>query len=173
MQPHDVRDQDSAPPDVPAEVGAALGRIPSGLFIVTWRDAGTDRAMLASWAMQGGFEPPLVSVAIGATRDLLAAVRSGTRFVVNVLSESQRNLLGRFGKPPAAGEDPFAGLPTARTASGTITLAEASAWLECEPVAEALPPGADHAVVLGRVMATGGCTDRAPLIHVRRNGMRY
>ncbi|MFM1903516.1 MAG: hypothetical protein RLZZ440_1416 [Planctomycetota bacterium] len=154
-------------------LGEALGRIPSGLFIVTWQAEGADRAMLASWAMQAGFDPPLVSVAIGLGRDLLAAVRGGSGFVVNVLADSQRGLLGRFGKPPAAGEDLFSGLPTERTPAGGIALADAAAWLECEPVAEALAVAADHALVLGRVTAAGGCTDQAPLVHLRRNGLKY
>jgi flavin reductase (DIM6/NTAB) family NADH-FMN oxidoreductase RutF len=77
---------------------AALGRIPSGLFVVTWRarengaDA-TDRAMLASWIMQGGFVPPLITIAVGTSRDLLAAIDQCDPFVVNVLGESQRPLL--------------------------------------------------------------------------------
>ncbi|MFO0423090.1 MAG: hypothetical protein ACK52C_05475 [Planctomycetia bacterium] len=33
-------------------VATALGRIPSGLFIVSWRLEGVDRTMLASWVMQ-------------------------------------------------------------------------------------------------------------------------
>ena len=70
------------PPQTPAPTdldgfAAALGRIPSGLFIVSWRAADADRGMLASWVMQSGFEPPLVSVAVGTSRDLLAVVRAG------------------------------------------------------------------------------------------------
>lgn len=174
MPPDDASSPATDPNTLTDErLAAALGRIPSGLFIVTWRAEGSDRAMLASWAMQAGFAPPLISVAVGVTRDLLAATRGGGAFVVNVLSDSQRALLGRFGKPPAAGEDPFADLPTERTLRGVIALADAAAWLECEPVAEALPVAADHAVVLGRVTATGGRPDLAPLIHLRRNGLKY
>ena len=171
-------DATSPSPDLRAaesteQLGGALGRIPSGLFIVTWRAAGSDRAMLASWVMQAGFEPPLLSVAVGTSRDLLATVRDGASFVVNVLAESQRNLLGRFGKPPAEGEDPFAGLAVERTSGGSLALADAAAWLECQPVAESVAAAADHAVVLGRVTATGGRSDQAPLVHLRRNGLRY
>lgn len=174
MQPDDASRPATDPNTLTDErLGAALGRIPSGLFIVTWHVEGSDRAMLASWATQAGFAPPLISVAVGVTRDLLAAIRGGGAFVVNVLSDSQRGLLGRFGKPPAPGEDPFAGLPTERTGRGIVVLADAAAWLECEPVAESLPIAADHALVLGRVTAAGGRTDLAPLIHVRRNGLKY
>jgi len=129
--------------------------------------------MLASWVMQAGFEPPLVSVAVGSSRDLLMAVRGGAAFAVNVLAESQKGLLGRFGKPPAEGEDPFAGLAIERTAGGVAALADAAAWLACRPVAEAVAAGSDHVVVVGRVEAARGTAAAEPLVHVRRNGLRY
>ncbi len=160
--------------DVPGELFAtALGRIPSGLFVVTWRHEASDRGMLASWVMQAGFAPPLVSVAVGTSRDLLAAVRAGTPFVVNVLAESQRSLLARFGRPPAAGEDPFAGLAIHRTPAGIASFAESAAWLECRFVGETTAPGADHAIVLGRIEAATGSSDIAPLVHLRRSGLKY
>jgi flavin reductase (DIM6/NTAB) family NADH-FMN oxidoreductase RutF len=155
------------------DVAAALGRIPSGLFIITWRANDADRGMLASWVMQAGFAPPLVSVAVGTTRDLLGVVHEGGPFVVNVLAESQRSLLARFGKPPADGEDPFAGLALERTPAGVAVLAEAAGWMECRPVGEASAAGADHVLVLGRIEAAGGRPDAAPLVHVRRSGLRY
>jgi len=164
--------QSPAPADLDG-CATALGRIPSGLFIVTWRAADADRGMLASWVMQAGFEPPLVSVAVGTSRDLLGVIRTGGLFAVNVLAESQRSLLARFGKPPAAGEDPFAGLAIDRTPSGVATLAEAAGWMECRAVGEAVVVGADHVLVLGRIEAAGGRPDAAPLLHVRRNGLKY
>jgi flavin reductase (DIM6/NTAB) family NADH-FMN oxidoreductase RutF len=165
----------SQPPAVaPADgVAAALGRIPSGLFIVTWQSQGCDRGMLASWVMQAGFAPPLLSVAVGTSRDLLEGIRAGGLFAVNVLAESQRSLLARFGKPPAEGEDLFAGLALDRTPAGLAVLAEAAGWMECRPVGETAAAGADHALVLGRVEAAGGRPDTSPLVHLRRSGLRY
>lgn len=163
----------SASPNAADGVAAALGRIPSGLFVVTWREGEADRSMLASWVMQVGFGPPLVSVAVGTSRGLLPAVRAGAAFAVSILAESQRSLLSRFGKPPADGEDPFAGLATERTPLGLVVLAEAAGWLECRPVGETSAPGADHVVVLGRVEAAGGQPDTHPLVHLRRNGLKY
>jgi len=159
----------SQPSSLPAapEIATGLGRIPSGLFVVTWHDDGVDRCMLASWVMQAGFAPPQVSVAIGESRDLLAAVDRGQPFVVSVLAESQRGLLARFGKP---GPDAFTGLAVQRTASGAIALPDASAWLECRPTARAAH--GDHVVVLAEVVAAGGGGGE-PAVHVRRNGLRY
>jgi flavin reductase (DIM6/NTAB) family NADH-FMN oxidoreductase RutF len=163
----------SPSPGAADDLAAALGRIPSGLFIVTWRAADADRAMLASWVMQAAFAPPLVSVAVGTGRDLLTAVRSGAPFAVSILADCQQKLLGRFGKPAAEGEDPFAGLATARTPAGLAVLTDAAGWLECRPVGEATAAGADHVVVLGRVEAGSGRSDTASLTHLRRNGLRY
>jgi flavin reductase (DIM6/NTAB) family NADH-FMN oxidoreductase RutF len=152
--------------DDPA-IASALGRIPSGLFVVAWRDSNADRSMLASWVMQAGFAPPLVSVAVAAARDLLAAIDREVTFVVSVLADSQRPLLARFGKPST---DPFAGLAVHRTPSGTAALADAAAWLECRAVARATH--GDHVIVLGEVLSAGGAGSE-PLTHVRKNGLRY
>lgn len=152
-----------------ADPAAALGRIPSGLFVVAWRDAGQDRALLASWIMQAGFEPPAISLAIAATRDLLATLDAGTSFTVSVLGESQRSLVGRFAKPSA---EPFAGLDVRRTGTGVAVLADAAAWFECRPRARA-DAGGDHVVVVAEVLATAAAEGRTPLVHIRKNGLRY
>ena len=150
---------------------AVLGRIPSGLFVVTWREGDADRTMLASWVMQAGFAPPLISIAVAKGRDLLAAIDRGTSLVVNILGESQRPLLARFGRPPAAGEDPLAGLSVVRTADGTAALAGTTGWLSCRGIART--HSGDHAVVVAEVIAGGMGSGEQPLVHVRRNGLRY
>jgi flavin reductase (DIM6/NTAB) family NADH-FMN oxidoreductase RutF len=167
MQPTPQSDTPAATEPAAPVIAAALGRIPSGLFVVGWRDGDADRAMLASWVMQAGFAPPLVSVAVAPSRDLLAAIDRGASFAVSVLGDSQRSLLARFGKPA---DDPFAGLPIDRTPGGLAALAEAAAWLECRPAAQARH--GDHVVVLAEVVAAGG-TGAEPVVHVRKNGLRY
>ena len=161
----------AAPPE---GIATALGRIPSGLFIVTWRQGTHDRGMLASWVMQAGFVPPVVTVAVAPGRDLLAAIQAGDPFVVNVLAEDQRHLLARFGRPPAPGDDPFAGLALRAAPCGAAVLTDAAAWLECVPLAPATAPAAgDHVVVVARVTGAASGGDRAPLVHLRKNGLRY
>lgn len=160
--------QPTAQPDTAdAGISTALGRIPSGLFVVSWRAADADRGMLASWVMQAGFAPPLVSVAVATSRDLLADLDRGTTFAVSVLAESQRSLLARFGKPAA---DAFADLAIHRTQAGVAVLADAAAWLDCRPAARAAH--GDHVIVLAEVVAAGG-TGAEPAVHVRKNGLRY
>jgi flavin reductase (DIM6/NTAB) family NADH-FMN oxidoreductase RutF len=152
-------------------VATALGRIPSGLFIITWRHEAADRSMLASWVMQAGFAPPAVTVAVAASRDLLAAIAGGMPFVVNILGESQRPLLARFGRPAAPGEDPFAGLDVVRTSCGAAAIATAAGWLECRATAQAA--AGDHVIVVAEVTGAGGGSGEPALVHTRRNGLRY
>ena len=111
--------------------------------------------------------PPQISVAVESSRDLLSAIDAGSRFTVNVLAESQRSLLARFGKPSP---EPLAGLEVLRAASGAAVLAEVPAWFECRPVARAAH--GDHVVVLAEIQAAGG-TGGEPAVHIRKNGLRY
>ena len=52
------------------ELGSALGRIPSGLFILTVGQGEAETGMLASWVQQCSFDPPRVSVAIQPQREI-------------------------------------------------------------------------------------------------------
>jgi len=160
--------------DAPLDaIAAAVGKIPSGLFVVTWRDAGHDRTMLASWVMQAGFDPPAITIAVAPTRDLLSAIEQRSTFAVNVLGDGQRPLLARFGRPIAAGEDPFAGLEITRSPSGNALLGESSGWLECRAMGRLGADAADHVVVVAEVVGGGPGRVEPPLVHVRKNGLRY
>jgi len=160
-------------------VATMLGRIPSGLFVVTWRDGSADRGMLASWVMQASFRPPMVTIAVESSRDLLAAIEREVPFVVNVLGESQRSLLARFSRPAGAGDDPFAGLAVDRTPCGTAAITGGVGWMECRAAGTIGGPrdgcaaAGDHAVVLAAITAAGTGPAAAPLVHLRRNGLRY
>ena len=47
-----------------SQLASVLGRVPSGLFILTLRHNNEETGMLTSWVMQAGFEPPMVTVAL-------------------------------------------------------------------------------------------------------------
>jgi flavin reductase (DIM6/NTAB) family NADH-FMN oxidoreductase RutF len=189
----------SQPPTVRGsaeDIASVLGRIPSGLFVVTWLDPGDngDRGMLASWVMQAGFEPPSISLAVAPSRGLAAAIEAGTPFVVNLLAEGQRSMVGRFGRPASqaqngqagGGYDPFDGLSVERAPCGAAILAPGSGWLEC--VGAGGITATDHRVVVAVVRAAGcgffqaapndgpigdGRIADGPIVHLRKNGLRY
>lgn len=168
---------DAHPQTAPTElIGTVLGRVPSGLFIVTWREGDADRTMLTSWLMQAGFEPPAVSIAVGRDRQFLkAAATAGFHFVINLLADSQRSLLGRFGKPSQNGDDPFTGLAISRSPCGGAILPETVGWLECvaRPLVPADDQQADHTIVIGDITVAGSGPATTPLVHLRKSGLHY
>jgi flavin reductase (DIM6/NTAB) family NADH-FMN oxidoreductase RutF len=155
----------------PPPFARALGRIPSGLFVVTTRSEGQPLGFVASFVQQVGLAPPTVCVAVGKERSPLEALRSSGAFGVNVLDAASEKLMGRFFKKHGPGEGPFDGLELRETAGGAPVLAGALAWLGCRLVGEhAL---ADHVVVFGEVADGGLAREGDPSVHLRRNGLSY
>ncbi len=155
-----------------AALAAALGRIPSGLSLVMWRDGEADRVMLASWVMQAGFDPPAISVAVEKSRDVLPFLQQGGRFVVHLLGSDNRGLIGRFAKPTPPGTSPFAGLDIERSDCGAAVLAGVANVLACRATGSC--PAGDHEVVVAtveRVIRSDDSVD--PTVHIRKNGLRY
>ena len=67
-------------------LGAALGRIPSGLFILTLRHGERQTGLLLSWAQQCAFAPPMVSFAVREERYQLGWLKAGAAATLHVLS---------------------------------------------------------------------------------------
>ena len=154
-----------------SELDAAMGRVTSGLFILT---AGTgDRAtgMLASWVMQAGFEPPTITAAVKLGRPVCDWLSNGEPFVVNILSEDQSHLLKHFGRGFEPGEAAFEGLSIRHCARGVPILEDGLAHLECEPTGH-LDSG-DHRVFLARAVRGGVASDAAPMVRFRNSGGVY
>src|SRR5687768_13076480 len=64
-------------------LGQALGRVPSGLYILTARHDGKATGMLASWVQQAGFDPPMVTVAVNRDRYVGDWITRSGRFALN------------------------------------------------------------------------------------------
>ena len=150
---------------------AALGRVPSGLFILTVRHGDAETGMLASWVQQCSFEPPQVSVALKRDRDVWAWLGEGAAFTLNILDDSQTDMIGHFGRGFALGEPAFTGLEVERPGGAAPVLSEALAYLECRAAAR-LNAG-DHDLLIARVGGGAMLSDGQPMIHVRKNGSHY
>lgn len=150
---------------------AALGRVPSGLFIVTARQADAETGMLASWIQQCSFDPPLLSVAVRRDRAVADWLTPGAAFVVNILETDQTNLLIHFGKGFAPGQHAFVGLDVERRDGLPPILADALAFLACA-VEQRFSTG-DHELIVGRIQVGDMLQEGHPMIHVRKNGLRY
>ncbi len=152
---------------------AALGRIASGLFVLTARRGPLETGMLASWVQQCSFEPPLVMAAVHRGGVLEAWLHPGDPFVLNVLAEGDKELLRFFAKRVPPAEDAFATLAVERLSCGTAVLARALAYMDCRVESVHVTTG-DHELLVGRVL--GGRVlqvDGKPAVHVRKNGLHY
>lgn len=153
------------------QLAAALGKIPSGLFIVT---AGTGRdatGMLASWVQQCSFEPPHVSVAIRPGRAVHNLLMEHAPFAVSILGAEQTDLVKHFARGFDPGQPAFQGIATTPSPDGVPLLTSALASL-CGKVIARVNSG-DHDLLIGVVTVGRVTGDSKPYVHIRKSGLNY
>jgi flavin reductase (DIM6/NTAB) family NADH-FMN oxidoreductase RutF len=156
----------------PKPFDPVLGRVPSGIFILTIGTGSRATGMLASWVMQAGFDPPTVSVAVKQGRYVCDWLTAGEPFVLNLVGESQKEFLKHFGKGFAPDEPAFEGLQITHCARGVPILKDAIGHMECEPIGHV--DSADHRVFLAKVVRGKMIEkDAKPMVHIRTSGARY
>ncbi len=154
------------------ELGKALGRLASGVFVVTVETDNGPQGMVATWIAQAAFEPPLVTIAINSQRPLVQNLQNNV-LTVNVLSAQNMDIFKAFARPSKSAEDDrFIGLELAENKEGAVAFANAISALNC--VVEQIVPAGDHIVVLARVVSGKLLNaDAEPMIHLRKNGFQY
>jgi flavin reductase (DIM6/NTAB) family NADH-FMN oxidoreductase RutF len=153
-------------------LGRAIGRIPSGVYILTVSHAGRSTAALMSWVQQAAFEPLSVSVAFAKDRLALELVREARAFALSILPQDDKVLMKKYARGIKPDEDPFAGIGTAQTPAGQTYLTDAVAWLDCS-LTQVFDFGGDHVLAIARVSAGQIIRDTAPFTHVRGSGYHY
>jgi flavin reductase (DIM6/NTAB) family NADH-FMN oxidoreductase RutF len=153
------------------QLGAALGRIPSGLFILTARCGEVETGMLTSWVQQCSFDPPLIMVAIKCGREVLDWLTPGAALTLNLLDASETDMIVHFGRGFALGEPAFKGLDIDRPEGSAPVLTEALAYLECK--VKARHGGGDHEILICEVVRGRMLGDGQPMIHIRKSGFHY
>ena len=155
-----------------ATVGKSLGRVPSGVFVLTAVDGGRPFAMLVSWVQQAAFDPPTVSVAIARDRPMCQTIDRSRQFAVSVLGDGDKELMRHFARPRSPDEDPFEGIEVFAAPSGIPVVARALAWLDCE-MTNRCDFGGDHDLLVARVTAGNVLRPGHSFTHVRGNGFHY
>ena len=116
-----------------AELEKALGRISSGLYIITAKKGEVSSAMVASWVNQASFQPLGLTIAVARDRAIESLMQVGDRFVLNVLEEGNyQGLMKHFLKRFPPGADRFADVKTQPAQNGSPILQEALAYMECQ-----------------------------------------
>jgi flavin reductase (DIM6/NTAB) family NADH-FMN oxidoreductase RutF len=149
-----------------------LGRIPSGIFVLTLGTGSRATGMLSSWVMQAGFEPPMITAAVKLGRPICDWLSEGQPFVLNLIGDSQSMLMKHFAAGFEPGEPVFDGLEITHCARGVPVLNEALGHLECEPLRHI--DSGDHRIFLAKVVR-GKLHDetKKPKVHIRKSGARY
>lgn len=148
------------------DLRSAMSRFATGVTVVTTCDAEGDPVGTTATAVTSlSLAPPLVLVCLARTSNTLAALQGRGAFAVNVLAEQHAALALAFARPGAAdGWGPHA---PAAGPTGSPFVPDAMAVLDCE--LHDVLHGGDHAIVVGRVVATETAEDeRAPLLSFRR-----
>jgi flavin reductase (DIM6/NTAB) family NADH-FMN oxidoreductase RutF len=135
----------------PVELRRALGSFPTGIGVVTTRDAeGKPRGMTANSFTSVSLDPPLLLVCIGKSATSFPAFDDCDAFAVNLLHERQRGVSSLFASKLA---DKFADVDHDIVHTGAPVLNECLAWFDCS-LHRRIDAG-DHIVLLGRVEAFG------------------
>lgn len=149
----------------------ALGRVSSGLYVVTTMGPSGPLGFVGSFVSQVGFKPPTLSLAIEEGRDHLVAIREQGHFGLSILDQDSSKLMGAFFKKYEEGTSPFDSLEMLETECGVPVLAGALGWLTCKLTSEHTP--CEHVVVFGEVTAGAMLREGDPLSHVRKDGLKY
>ena len=155
------------------QVGKALGRVASGLFIVTARHEEKEDAGLASWVSQCSFEPPALTIVLAENRPARRLIEASGAFIVNVLNNDTDGLLKKFCKGPAKpGASVLENLKARKGYKDIAILEESVSYLECKVINQV--PVGDHVLYVGEIL--GGevlNADDKPYFHTRSNGFGY
>ncbi|MEP6900708.1 MAG: flavin reductase family protein [Actinomycetota bacterium] len=142
------------------EFRAALARFPSGVTVVTTKDAtGRFHGITVSAFTSVSLEPPMILVCIEKKTGSHDAFQESEFFVVNMLAEGQENLSNRFASQL---NDKFDGA-LYRLGIGEIpVLEDAFVTLECR-LAYA-HEGGDHTIFVG-LIEKSNVKDENPLVY--------
>lgn len=154
------------------DTGRAIGRIATGVYVVTVNHDGDPDGMLTTWIVQSAFEPPMLSVAVKKERPILASMKKGNQFSVNVLSKKNMDIFKNFAKPYTDGLNRFDGLAIDTSIASGPIFSECVAYMACK--VHDLVEAGDHYLVIAEIL-TGAIlhADDEPMTHLRKNGFQY
>jgi 3-hydroxy-9,10-secoandrosta-1,3,5(10)-triene-9,17-dione monooxygenase reductase component len=131
----------------PARYREVIGSFATGVAIVTAKGADGPAGLTTNAVTSLSLDPLLVLVAFDNGSRTLPVVEQAGRFAVNVLRAGQEDLARVFASKRVA-EEKFEAV-THTVAHGVPVIDDALAWIACD--LEALHPGGDHTIGIGRV----------------------
>ena len=139
-----------------------LGCFPTGVAVITTRDAdGRAQGLTCNSFSSVSLEPPLVLFSLRKASKLLPTFRAAKGFAINILSEKQDALSGRFASSRI--DDKFEGVAWHGGGLDLPVIDECLASFECSTYA--CHEAGDHEVLIGEVKhMSGGAADHQALV---------
>jgi flavin reductase (DIM6/NTAB) family NADH-FMN oxidoreductase RutF len=151
-----------------AEFRQVLGHFPTGVVVVTALAEGLAVGLSVNSFTAVSLEPPLVAFCAALRSGTWAAIRPAGAFCVNMLAEDQEAVARVFATP---GADRFRNVGWVPSPSGAPRLQGALAWIDCD--IDAIHPGGDHEICVGRVRALEVEREDGPLVFYRGGYGRF
>jgi 3-hydroxy-9,10-secoandrosta-1,3,5(10)-triene-9,17-dione monooxygenase reductase component len=150
-------------PITPEEFRRVCGHYATGVGVVTAVVEGAPVGLSINSFTSVSLEPLLVSFYAAHTSTTWAQMKNSDSFAVNILSESQHDLISTFSKK---GIDRFANLDWSHSPiTGSPLLPNTSGWIDCR-VTQVHDIG-DHYLVVGEVLDLYSKTDEGPLLYYK------
>ncbi len=152
----------------------AIGKIPSGLFILTAGRGPDLSAMLVSFVQQVARDPLVIAAAINRDRPMTHAIEQSGVFIINIIGSGDRVLLKKYARHALAGPVATENMRTRHIDDGGVVLLDACAWIKCR-FRQRVSFEADHDLFLG-VAEDGGLNESPhcqPVVHIRHDGGNY
>jgi len=150
---HAVSDVTQAAPIEPILFRQLLGCFPTGVAVITTREAnGRPVGLTCNSFSSVSLEPPLVLFSLRKASSLVGAFSEAEGFAINILSQSQDALSGRFASSKIA--DKFEGVAWRAGPLGMPVIDDCLASFECS--VHACHEAGDHHIFIGEVKHMGG-----------------
>lgn len=148
-----------------------LGKVPSGLFIVTAVHQGKRAGFLASFVQQASFEPLIFSVACHPDRYPYRLMNESGRFGLNLIPEDDKILMKTFAKGHGPEEDLILDVEH-EDLDGVPLLKNSLGGIVCD-IIEVTQPG-DHMIVFGQALdGKYYQPEKQSWVHVRKHALTY
>lgn len=140
----------------------ALGRFPSGIFVLTSRNGPHFGAATITWAMQTSFTPVLIATALGRKSNVFRCLEQSRIAVLHVVGHRQPDLARRFACPTETGNGRINGETFVEGANGAPVIPAFPAHFECA-VEQVVDTCGDHTLVILRALSVACGAEFRPM----------
>jgi len=150
------------------KASAALELFPYGLFVVGAGREGNEATIVATWAMQVSFHPPLVAIAIESDSHMRRVIEQERRFSINFLPAGGLATARAYAKPGTSGKNGERSVEFSK--NGFLFVRGAAGSIGCTMIG-AHETG-DHVTFVGEVVEVSD-HPAGPVLTLRDTGWTY